>query len=156
MKIALAADHAGFHLKEHLRNYLTSGGHEVVDFGTTSDTSTDYPDYASRAGHSVSSGDCEVGVLVCYTGVGMSISANKIPGIRAALAANEETVELTRRHNDANMLAIGAKFTEPGQAERYVALFLETGFEGGRHSRRVCKISDIERAHSKQEQVTTA
>lgn len=156
MKIALAADHAGFRLKEHLRNWLTSGGHEVVDFGTTSEASTDYPDYASGAGHSVSSGDCERGVLVCYTGVGMSISANKIPGIRAALAANEETVELTRLHNDANVLAIGAKFTTPEQAERYLSVFLGTEFEGGRHSRRVGKIADIERAHSKQERGTTA
>ena len=156
MKIALAADHAGFRLKEHLRDYLTSGGHEVVDFGTGSDASTDYPDYASRAGQSVSSGECELGVLVCYTGVGMSISANKVPGVRAAVAANEETVELTRRHNDANMLAIGAKFTVPEQAERYVEVFLGTAFEGGRHSRRVGKIADIERAQSKQEQVTTA
>ena len=97
MKIALAADHAGFHLKEHLRDWLTSGGHEVVDFGTSSEISTDYPDYARTAGLSIRSGDCDLGVLVCYTGVGMSISANKIPGIRAALAANEETVELTRR-----------------------------------------------------------
>ena len=153
MKIALAADHAGFHLKEHLRDWLTSGGHEVVDFGTSSEASADYPDYASGAGASVASGDCERGVLVCYTGVGMSISANKIPGIRAALAANEQTVELTRLHNDANVLAIGAKFTTVEQAERYVSLFLGTTFEGGRHARRVRKIADIERAHSIQEQV---
>lgn len=156
MKIALAADHAGFHLKEHLRDWLTSGGHEVVDFGTSSEASTDYPDHAHGAGRSVSSGDCDLGILVCYTGVGMSISANKIPGIRAALAANEETVELTRLHNNANVLAIGAKFTTPLQAERYVSLFLGTAFEGGRHSRRVSKIADIERAHSNQEQVTKA
>jgi ribose 5-phosphate isomerase B len=156
MKIALAADHAGFHLKEHLRNWLTTGGYEVVDFGTSSEASTDYPEYASRAGDSVASGACDRGVLVCYTGVGMSISANKIPGIRAALAANEETVQLTRLHNDANVLAIGARFTTTELAERYVSLFLGTAFEGGRHARRVSKIADIERAHSIQEQVTKA
>ena len=151
MKIALAADHAGFRLKEHLREWLVRGGHEVVDFGTTSDASTDYPDYAGRAGLSVSSSECDAGVFVCFTGVGMSISANKIPGIRAALAANEETVELTRRHNDANVLAIGAKFTSPDQAERYVTTFLGTAFEAGRHATRVGKIAAIERTYSKQE-----
>lgn len=156
MKIAIAADHAGYRLKEHLREWLRSGGHEVLDFGTSSETSTDYPDYAARAGESVRTAECDLGVLVCYTGVGMCIAANKIAGIRAALAANEETVELTRRHNNSNVLTIGAKFTSPEQAERYLSLFIGTSFEGGRHSRRVDKIAAIENTYSKQERVTSA
>jgi ribose 5-phosphate isomerase B len=156
MKIAIAADHAGYRLKEHLREWLQAGGHEVRDFGASAETSTDYPDYAARAGDSVRTGESDAGVLVCYTGVGMCMAANKIPGIRAALAANDETVELTRRHNDANVLTIGAKFTPPDLAERYLSLFIGTAFEGGRHSRRVEKIAAIEQTYSKQEQVTRA
>jgi ribose 5-phosphate isomerase B len=144
MTIALAADHAGFLLKEHLRKWLQEQGHSVVDFGTRSEESTDYPDYAREAAVSVAQGAAERAVLVCYTGVGMSIAANKIPGIRAALAANDETVRLTRAHNDANVLTVGAKFASPEQAERYVAAFLTTEFEGGRHMRRVEKIAALE------------
>lgn len=148
MKIALAADHAGFPLKEHLRRWLEHRGHQVTDFGAWSDQSADYPDFAREAAGAVASGEAERGVLVCYTGVGMSIAANKVRGIRAALAANEETVRLTRAHNDSNVLTIGAKFTSSEEAERYVESFLATGFEGGRHARRVSKISDIENSSS--------
>ena len=148
MKIALAADHAGFQLKEHLRDWLEHQGHQVTDFGTTSEESTDYPDYASEAAGAVASGQAERGLLVCYTGVGMSIAANKVHGIRAALAANEETVRLTRAHNDSNVLTIAAKFTSPKEAEQYVEAFLATDFEGGRHARRVAKIGAIEEHES--------
>ena len=144
MRIALAADHAGFLLKEHLRSWLGKQGHDVVDYGTRSEESTDYPDYAREAASAVSSGDAERAVLVCSTGAGMAIAANKIRGIRATLAANSETVRLTRAHNDANVLAVGALFTTPEQARDMVSLFLETDFEGGRHLRRINKIAQIE------------
>ena len=148
MKIALAADHAGFQLKEHLHRWLERKGHQVADFGTRSEESTDYPDFARDAATAVASGQAERGVLVCYTGVGMSIAANKVHGVRAALAANEETVRLTRAHNDSNVLTIGAKFASAEEAERYVETFLQTEFEGGRHARRVAKIGAIEEHQS--------
>ena len=148
MKIALGSDHAGFQLKEHLREWLEQRGHQVTDFGTTSEGSTDYPDYARDAAGAVAAGEAERGVLVCYTGVGMSIAANKVNGIRAALAANEETVRLTRAHNDSTVLTIGAKCTSAVDAERYVHVFLGTDFEGGRHARRVDKIGAIEHRYS--------
>ncbi|MEJ5368245.1 MAG: ribose 5-phosphate isomerase B [Bryobacteraceae bacterium] len=140
MKLALGADHAGFALKETLRRELEAAGHEVVDFGTNSAESTDYPDYARKVARAVSSGECERGILVCFTGVGMSMAANRIPGVRAALGFNSDVVELTRRHNDANILALGAKYTSPAQALERVRIFLETPFDGGRHERRVRKM----------------
>ncbi len=144
MKIAIGADHAGFALKEKLKAALEAKGEQVVDFGTNSLESTDYPDYASKVAHSVSRGEFDRGILVCYTGVGMSIAANKVKGIRAALAYNEEEVQLTRAHNNSNVLAIGAKYNTPEEAEKLVNAFLETPFEGGRHERRVNKITAIE------------
>lgn len=144
MKIAIGADHAGFHLKESLRQRLTSQGHEVTDFGTNSDQSTDYPDYAQAVGRAVQTGTVERGILVCKTGVGMSIAANKMRGIRAALGVTNEEVELVRRHNDANVLAIGEVLSSPEQAAGMVDVFLGTEFEGGRHARRVGKITQIE------------
>lgn len=140
MKIALGADHAGFLLKEILRRELEAGGHEVVDFGTDSAESTDYPDYAHQVAQAVAGGHCERGILVCFTGVGMSIAANRTRGARAALGYNSDAVELTRRHNDANILALGAKYTSPAQARERVKIFLETPFDGGRHERRVRKM----------------
>jgi ribose 5-phosphate isomerase B len=146
MKIAIAADHAGFSLKEALRDKLTKAGHDVVDFGTSSSESTDYPDYAVAASERVASGEADRGILVCYTGIGMSIAANKVSGVRAALGACEEAVLLTRSHNDANVLALGAKFLEPEEAARLVDIFLSTEFDGGpRHARRIEKIAAIER-----------
>jgi ribose 5-phosphate isomerase B len=145
MKIAVAADHAGFRLKEHLRRWLRDNGHEVIDFGTGSEESTDYPDYAQTAAAAIARGKAERGVFVCSTGAGMSIAANKVDGIRATLAANEETVRLTRAHNDANVLTIGAKFTDTETAEMLVRAFLETRFDGGRHARRVEKITAMEK-----------
>lgn len=140
MKIALGADHAGFPLKEHLRRELEAAGHEVEDFGTYSPESTDYPDYAHKVAAAVATGNCERGVLVCFTGVGMSIAANRRRGVRAALVYNSDVAELVRRHNDANVLALGAKYTSPAQARQWLRIFLETPFDGGRHQRRVGKM----------------
>lgn len=148
MKIAIGADHAGFSLKEGLREALIRKGVEVVDFGTVSSESTDYPDYAKKVARAVSEGAAERGILVCSTGVGMSIAANKVKGVRAALAYNTEEVGLTRAHNDANVLAIGAKYVGLEQAEEMVDAFLSTPFDGGRHQRRVSKMMAIEDAES--------
>jgi ribose 5-phosphate isomerase B len=144
MKIALAADHAGLALKDQLLEVLRAGGHEVFDLGTNSAESIDYPDYAAAVGRKVADGSADRGVLVCASGVGMSIAANKIHGIRAALGYSAEEVRLTRAHNDANVLAIGAKFTSEEAASELLGAFLETPFEGGRHLRRVEKIAKLE------------
>jgi ribose 5-phosphate isomerase B len=144
MKIALAADHAGFALKEKLRRRLVEEGHEVVDFGTTSESSCDYPDFAQGAARDVAQGRSDRGVLVCYTGIGMSMAANKIHGVRAALGVGEDEVRLTRQHNDANVLTLGARTLDEERAMELVHIFLETEFEGGRHARRVAKIAQLE------------
>ncbi len=144
MKIAIGADHAGFRLKEHLRTRLAEEGHQVVDKGTTTEESTDYPDYAKEVAESVSRGEADRGILVCSTGVGMSIAANKVHGVRAALGFNEEEVRLTRQHNNANVLTLGQKFTPDDIADQLVQTFLTTDFDGGRHERRVGKIAAIE------------
>ena len=144
MKIAIGSDHAGFVLKELLRDKLRAEGHDVKDFGTNSTESTDYPDYAAAVGHAVRDGEFEKGVLVCSSGVGMSIAANKIKGIRAALGTNPDEVSYVRRHNDANVLAIGANYTAPALAEELLEVFPSTGFEGGRHARRIEKIRLLE------------
>jgi ribose 5-phosphate isomerase B len=144
MKIAVGADHAGLSLKQRLLERLRAQGHEVADFGTNSPESTDYPDYAAAVGRAVASGQADKGLLVCSSGVGMSIAANKIRGVRAALGANDDEVSYTRRHNDANVLALGAKYTPPEDAERMLDTFLNTEFEGGRHARRVEKIKLLE------------
>ncbi len=117
MKIAIAADHAGFTLKEALRKRLSAAGHEVTDFGAFSDESTDYPDYALAVAEEVASNPCARGILVCSTGIGMSIAANKVAGIRAALGTNEAGVQLTREHNDANVIALGSKFLSDGRGD---------------------------------------
>ena len=145
MKISVGADHAGFALKEHLRRSLAKAGHEVFDLGTHGTESTDYPDFAAAVGRDVASGTAERGILVCGSGVGMSIAANKIHGVRAALGVTPEEVALTRQHNDANVLTLGARFLEGAAADELVRIFLETGFDGGRHERRVDKISQLER-----------
>jgi len=144
MKIAMGADHAGFALKEHLRAKLTREGHEVVDYGTDRPDSTDYPDYAAPVARDVAGGRADRGILVCYTGVGMSITANKVPGVRAALGTNLDEVRLVRSHNDANVLTLGAKYTPPAEAEALVEEFLRARFEGGRHARRLGKITALE------------
>jgi ribose 5-phosphate isomerase B len=130
---------------------LREHGHDVVDLGTSSADSTDYPDYAGAVAREVAGGSSERGLLVCSTGVGMSIAANKIHGIRAALGTSPEEVRLTRAHNDANILALGAKFIDLSSAEQLAEIFLNTEFEGGRHARRIAKITELERAAHAQE-----
>ena len=144
MKIAVGADHAGYALKERLLEKLRAEGHEVVDYGTHSTESTDYPDYAAAVGRAVVGQEAALGLLVCSSGVGMSIAANKIHGVRAALGTNTDEVGYTRKHNDANVLAIGAKYTDEPTAEALLDTFLTTPFEGGRHMRRIEKINKLE------------
>jgi ribose 5-phosphate isomerase B len=151
MKIAIAADHAGFSLKEALRERLGAAGHDLIDLGTYSPESTDYPDYAVAVAGKVASGEADRGILVCSTGIGMSIAANKIAGIRAAVGAHSEAVRLTREHNDANVIALGAKFLSAGEAEQFVDIFLTTNFDGGaRHARRIEKIAALERTQNQE------
>jgi RpiB/LacA/LacB family sugar-phosphate isomerase len=145
MKIAIGADHAGFALKDQVRDALREAGHEVVDVGTNSAESTDYPDYAGAVARDVVSGAADRGILVCSTGVGMSIAANKVDGIRAAIAFNPDEVRLTRAHNDANIITIGARYTNSQVANEMVRVFLETPFDGGRHARRIGKIAELEK-----------
>jgi len=145
MKIAIGADHAGFLLKEKLRDELRAEGHEVVDVGTTSMDSVDYPDFAEKVSEQVASGNVDKGILVCFSGVGMSIAANKVNGIRAALGTNPDEVSYIRKHNDANILAIGAHFTDESTARKMTEVFLSTEFEGGRHIRRIAKIDALEK-----------
>ncbi len=149
MRIAIGSDHAGFALKEQLRARLEKAGLEVADFGANSPEPSDYPDYAAAVAREVAAGRADRGILVCYTGVGMSIAANKVPGIRAALGFNVEEVQLTRSHNDANVLTLGAKYTAPELAGDLVDAFLATPFEGGRHARRVGKITSIEEGNAR-------
>ena len=144
MRIAIAADHAGFVLKQSLKDRLLAEGHEVNDFGTQNTESTDYPDYASLVAHEVADGRADRGVLVCSTGIGMSIAANKVEGVRAALVNSEDAARITRQHNDANVIAIGARYTGAEAAGPMVDAFLNTEFEGGRHARRVAKIMQLE------------
>jgi ribose 5-phosphate isomerase B len=145
MKLAIGADHAGLELKNRLRDTLSAAGHEVRDVGTNSPESTDYPDYAAKVGRAVAAKDADLGILVCGSGVGVSIAANKIRGVRAALGYDEEEVKLTRQHNNANVLTLGARFTDAAKAQRLVDIFLETPFEGGRHERRVHKVTELEK-----------
>jgi ribose 5-phosphate isomerase B len=147
MKIAIGADHAGYALKDQIRDALRQAGHEVVDLGTNSSESADYPDYAKVVAHDVVSGAADRGVLVCSTGVGMSIAANKVDGIRAALAISPDEVRLTRAHNDANIITIGARYTDLPTANEMVKVFLETPFDGGRHARRIGKIAQLEKTN---------
>jgi ribose 5-phosphate isomerase B len=140
MKIAIAADHAGFALKERLRLKLAEEGHEVTDFGTGSTDSCDYPDYAHEVARAVGEGRSERGILVCSTGIGMAMAANKVTGVRAAPAQSEDEVRLTREHNDANVLTLGARYLDENRAAALVKLFLATEFAGGRHARRVAKL----------------
>ena len=144
MKIAIGADHAGFVLKQSLVERLRKQGHEVADLGTTGTESVDYPDFAAAVAHRVADGEVDKGILVCSSGVGMSIAANKVHGVRAALGVSVEEVDVVRRHNDANVLTLGANFTSAPAAEAMVDKFLTTGFDGGRHERRVEKIAAIE------------
>ena len=145
MKIALACDHGGYAMKEELKGWLTELGHGYEDFGCYSTDSCDYPDFAAAAARAVADGKCEKGIVVCTTGIGISIAANKIKGIRCAHCADCLEARLTREHNDANMMAIGAGCTGPNMAKEMVRVFLSTAFSGGeRHARRVQKMMALE------------
>jgi ribose 5-phosphate isomerase B len=146
MKIAIASDHAGFALKEKLRRKLAAEGHEVVDYGTNSEESCDYPDFAAPVAREVGGGKADRGVLVCSTGLGMAMAANKVAGVRAAPVHLDDEVRLTREHNDANVLALGAKYLDEQRALELIHIFLETPFAGGRHARRTEKIARMNEA----------
>ena len=146
MRIALASDHAGYAEKERLKALLDDLGVEFDDLGTASEESVDYPDYARKVAERVAQGDVEQGLLVCGSGTGMAITANKVPGVRAAVAWSEEIARLARQHNDANVLAIGARTTPPDDIPKIVRAWFETKFEGGRHAARVEKINEVERS----------
>ncbi len=142
--IALACDHGALELKEAIKAHLEKQGLEYKDFGTYSKDSCDYPDFGAAAARAVASGECEKGIVCCTTGIGISIAANKIKGVRCALLHDHMSARLTRQHNDANMMALGAAVTPPMMALELVDIFLRTEFEGGRHQRRVDKLSALE------------
>lgn len=145
MKIAIAADHAGYQEKEQLKPLLTELGIEFEDLGTVSPESVDYPDYARKVADKVARGEADQGLLVCGSGTGMAIAANKVPGVRAAVAWNEEVARLAREHNDANVLTLAARCTPFDEITNIVRAWFAAKFDGGRHSRRVDKIREIER-----------
>ncbi len=144
MTVVVGCDHGGFELKEMLSAHLKNKGFHVIDVGTYDTNSVDYPDIAQKACEEVTSGRCEWGVLVCGTGIGISIAANKIQGIRCAVVSNEYSAEMTRRHNNANMLAFGGRVTGPDLAKNILDAFIKAEFEGGRHQKRIDKISALE------------
>jgi ribose 5-phosphate isomerase B len=144
MKIALSSDHRGFRAKEHVKNFLRELGHDVVDFGCDGAVSCDYPDMALAGAKAVAGGDTERGIFFCGTGIGMSITANKVKGIRAALCHDELTAEMSRRHNNANILCLPADLVGDELMRRVVDVWLRTDYEGGRHERRVQKITHYE------------
>ena len=145
-RIALGADHAGFRAKETIKKYLEGAGHGVDDVGTWSEESVDYPDFARAVGERVAAGKDPLGILVCATGIGVSIAANKVEGIRAALAHDSLTARRAREHNDANVLALGGKIVGEDEAIAIVQEFLNAQFAGGRHQRRVEKIDEMDQA----------
>ena len=151
MKIAIGNDHGAVDMKNHVMGWLKENGYEVVNFGTESTESTDYPIYAERVAKAVVSGECDRGILICGTGIGISISANKIHGVRCALCSEPVSTALSRQHNDANIVAMGARTIGPVMAEEIVRTFLTTEFQGGRHARRVEKIMALDRGESVQE-----
>ena len=150
MKIAIGNDHVGVELKQHLVDYLSAKGHEIVNFGTDTAASTDYPIYAERVSRAVVSGECDKGILICGTGLGISISANKVHGVRCAVCSEPVSAELARQHNDANIIAMGARIIGPVMAEAIVDVFLNTEFQAGRHQRRVDMIMKLDRGESVQ------
>ena len=144
MRVALGADHRGFRLKETIKTHLQSAGISVRDFGTDSEVSADYPDFGRAVAEAVASGQVDLGVTVCWTGNGMNMVANKVPGVRAALALNSEMAHLARAHNNANVLTLAAKYVAPADAGSIVEEFLRTPFEGGRHQQRLDKMASLE------------
>ena len=149
MKIAIGSDHGGLTLKEVIKPFLIEEGHEVVDFGTNTTDSCDYPIYGEAVGEAVSFGDCDRGIAICGTGLGISMAVNKVPGIRAALCTNEFMAEMSREHNDANVLVLGARVLGEGLALRIVKIWLVTEFGEDRHQRRIDGITAIEKKYSK-------
>lgn len=144
MKIAIGSDHAGYELKEKIVTYLINRGYEVINYGTYTNESVDYPDYAKKVSYAVSDEECKYGILVCYTGIGMSIASNKVKGIRAALVGSVENAILTKEHNNANVLCLSSKDINESKAKEIVDAFLTTEFTSGRHERRVQKIMELE------------
>lgn len=143
MKISIASDHAGFALKKNVITWLKEKDYEILDFGAFNEESVDYPDYAVPAAEAVANKEADYGIVICGTGIGVSISANKVPGIRAANCCSVEMAKMSRLHNDANVLAFGARLIDFEVAKSIISLFLETEFEGGRHIKRVEKIHKI-------------
>jgi ribose 5-phosphate isomerase B len=143
-KIAIASDHRGYHLKEKVISLLKTKGHEVVDEGPSTDESVDYPDFAALVASKVSEGIVDRGILICGTGLGMAIAANKFPRVRAAACVDEVTAELSRRHNDLNVLCLSGDLLSSRSTERLVEIWMDTEFEGGRHKRRLDKILEME------------
>lgn len=144
MKIVIGSDHGGYDLKEYLKNQLTTKQIEVEDLGHNSLDSVDYPDYAAKVSHKISSGEADAGVLVCGTGIGMCITANKFKNIRAAVLYDDYTAKMAKAHNNANVICLGGRTTDPDQAWQLISIWLETPYEAGRHERRLDKIKEIE------------
>jgi ribose 5-phosphate isomerase B len=149
MKIIIGADHAGYEMKERVKQVLESRGHVVQDVGTHSGESTDYPPFAFRVAEAVRDGGADRGVLLCDSGNGIAIAANKVEGIRATICINAKHAELARRHNDSNVLVLGSAFMSPDDLEPTVNAWLDAPFDGGRHARRIGQIADYERAHER-------
>ena len=145
MKIAVGADHKGYLFKERVKAMLEKWGYTVLDMGTHSEESVDYPDFGAKVAHAVADGKADFGVNVCWTGNGMAITSNKVKGVRAGLALNPEMSKLTRLHNDANVLVLAGKYTPENELEEIVKVFLDTPFEGGRHVARLNKIKALEK-----------
>lgn len=144
MKLAIGNDHVGYELKLIIKKHLEDLGHQVIDFGSDSSQSCDYPVYGKKAAQAVASGECELGVLICGTGIGISLAANKVRGIRAAVCSEPYSAQMARRHNNANIIAFGARVIGRDMAEMIVDSFLQAQFEGGRHARRVALLDEIE------------
>lgn len=144
-RIPIGSDHAGFELKQRIKEYLEEMGYEAEDLGTFDNGSVDYPDFAGAVAERVASGRAERGIVICGTGIGVSIAANKVPGVRAALATNVFMAEMARRHNNANVLALGGRVTAPESARPILEAWLNNQFEGGRHQRRIDKIAGLEK-----------
>lgn len=149
MRVAIGSDHAGYELKDAIVKILKNNNYEVVDFGTCDSKSVDYPDYGLKVAEAVKEGDCEKGIIICGTGIGISVSANKVPGVRAALCTNSLMARLSREHNNANVLALGARIVGFDLAIDIVETWLKTEFLGDRHQKRVDKIEAIEKKYSR-------
>lgn len=148
-KVAIGCDHGGIVLKDAVASVLTDLGAEIVDFGTMDDTSVDYPEYGLKVAEAVAEGKCDLGVVMCGTGIGISISCNKVPGIRCALVTNEFMATATKNHNNANIISLGGRVLSPDEAKAIVKAWYTAEYEGGRHQRRLDMIADIERKYNK-------